>query len=121
MTYPASARLTVRGPLAEWNTTRSPTGREALHHDGCAGQRGVPTQRHLDRGREPPQSIVAALGDEKRRLGEIVLGGDGLHHVVAWKGIHHDHRSRVSREPTGGEGVELEYRSTHATRARARA
>jgi hypothetical protein len=62
------------------------------------------------------KAIVSPFGDQKSRLGQIVLGSNGLQHCVIRKAIHRHHRSGISREPAGCEGVNLEYRCAHGGR-----
>jgi hypothetical protein len=58
----------------------------------AAGQGRVAAQIDLDRRGEPAQLEVGAggaPGDQKRRLGQVVLGGDRGHHRVVWPALEH--------------------------------
>src|SRR6185295_5607517 len=70
-------------------------------------------KRHFGGGREPAQPIVAIFRDEESCLGQVVFGRDGLQCLVIQKASHPHYRGGISREPVGGEGVNLEYRNAH--------
>jgi hypothetical protein len=74
------------------------TGLEPFHDYCSACQGGMAAERHLRGRREPAQAIVAAFGDNKGRLGKVILGGNGLQHRVSLKAIHWHHRSGIASE-----------------------
>jgi hypothetical protein len=50
---------------------------------------------------------------QERRLGEVVLGGDRLKHVMVQEPLDGHERGGITGEPTLREGVELEDRQSH--------
>jgi hypothetical protein len=71
------------------------------------------TKRHLDDGREPAQAIVAAFGNQKSRLGQVVSARNRLPALHRPESDPSVSPRRDSCEPTGGESVNLEYRRAH--------
>lgn len=67
----------------------------------------------LDGRRKPTQQVTLALGHEKRRLGEVVFGGDRLHHLVRQPFGERAHGSRIATEQAARERVNLEERYAH--------
>ncbi len=61
----------------------------------------------LVRWRESAQVETVGGRFEKRRLGEIVLGGDGLHHRVIEPVLERTDGGGIALEETLGEGVDV--------------
>ena len=105
----AAARLELR---------RSPAGEGIrLPEDVRAGQRRVAAQVDLDGGREPAQLEVPRLvgdhGPDERGLGEVHLGGHGLHPRRVRGRLEEAHRGRVAGEGAGRERVHMEKGRAH--------
>jgi hypothetical protein len=84
-------------------------GLEPLHDHRGARQRGVAAERHFKRGREPAQRPDAiAIRNEEGGFGEIVLGGDGLHHGIGREGVHRHHGGGTAGHRRLGKRIDLE-------------
>lgn len=67
----------------------------------------------LDGGGEPSDLVLVAVRHQEGGLGEVVLCGDRLQHLVGRVAVQHDDCSRVPGEPAGGERIDLKNRGPH--------
>ncbi len=67
-------------------------------------------QIHFAGGREPSQMESSILLDEKRRLGQVIFGRDGLHDRIRKPCFQRADSSRVAGKDSGGKGVHLKNR-----------
>jgi hypothetical protein len=105
-----------QGPAHRFEDHLLPARLEPLHDDCGGRQSGVTAELYFDRRGEPAEVVFRAGCDQERGLGEIVLGRDGLHRGVGKELLEYDDGRRVTREPCGREGVELEDGRAHSGR-----
>ena len=83
-------------------------------HNHCGtGQSGVAAQWHLGIGREPAQTIIAPVGNQKSCFTKIVFSGDFLQHRVFGKGRKQHYCGGIAREGPRGESIDLKYWCAH--------
>ena len=58
-------------------------------------------------------AVTNAVANEKGRLGQVIFGGNRLHHRVFRKAIHRHHGRRIARKPLCRKRIDLEKRGTH--------
>ena len=56
-----------------------------------------------ERGREPAQTKVAPVWNQDRRLGQVILGGNGVQRPVIDVLVHRHYGGGTSGDPVGGE------------------
>src|SRR5262249_23013831 len=79
-----------------------------LPEDVCRGQSCMTAQVHFNLWREPAQVEVARLFDQKGRLREVHLPGDGLKPAIFLPRGKKTDRSRIAGERAVGEGIDGE-------------
>ena len=75
------------------------------------------TQVDLNRRSEPSQQSHVFVRHHKRRLGEVVLCGNGLEHIVRQPLVQNDHGCGITAEQSAREGIDLIERKFHSVGA----
>jgi len=70
-------------------------------------------QLDLDRRREPAQTKILSVGNQKGGLGEIILFGDGLQRRVRRKSVEQDDGGGIAGEAAVGESIDLKNGEIH--------
>src|SRR5690606_1664292 len=84
-----------------------------------AGQCRVATQWHLSRRGEPADMPGVGLTYQKRRLRQVVFGGDVLHLLVRQPVLKAIDDRRIARKGAVAEGIDLMERQGHGSCSKA--